>query len=119
MHLHTNTALSPQSHCDLICTNITQVNTTRRKQNHSHSFRQIPYHIKSSLPCGTAAGLQFTAVILKLGTCSCGMYPRRHAAAEELGVKQEDVNRRQRAANVSYVKTIEGRWKLILDFSSQ
>ena len=87
MHLHKTTALNPQSHCDLICTNITQVITKCRKQNHSHSFRQIPYHIKSSLPCETAAGLQFTAVILKLGTCSCGMYPRRYTVAEELGVK--------------------------------
>lgn len=87
MHLHTNTALNPQSDCDLICTNITQVNTKHRKQNHSHSFRQIPDHIKPLLPCETAAGLQFTAVILKLGTCSYGMYPGRYAAAEELGVK--------------------------------
>lgn len=102
MHLHINTKST--IHCDLICTNITQVNTKHRKQNQSH-FRQIPYHLKSSLLCATAAGLQFTEVILKVGTCYCGMYPRRHAAAEEQGVKQEDVNRRQRAANMSYVKT--------------
>lgn len=87
MHLHKNTALNPQSDCDLLCTNIIQVNTECRKQNHSHSFRQIPYHIKSSLPCETAAGHQFTAVILKLGTHSCGAYPGRNAAAEEMGVK--------------------------------
>lgn len=84
MHLYTNTALNPQSDYNLICNNITQASTKHRKDNHSHRFRQIPYHIKSSLPCETAAGLQFTAVILKLGTCSCGIYSRRHGAAEEL-----------------------------------
>jgi len=39
------------------------------------------------------------------------MYPGRYAAAEQLEVKKEDVNRRQRAANLSYVKTIAGSWK--------
>lgn len=75
--------------CDLIYTNVTQV------------------------------GLQFTAVILELGTCFCGLYPRRYTAAEKLGVKQEDVNRSHRAATLSYVKTMEGKQKLILGFSSQ
>lgn len=82
MHLHTNTALNPHSRCDFICTNIIQANTKHSKQNHSHSLRQIPYHTKSLLPCGTAVGFRFTAVILKLGPCSYEMYPGRYAAAE-------------------------------------
>lgn len=89
MHLHTSTASNLQSHCDLIYTSVTQV--------------QLP----------------FTAVIFKLGTCFYGLYPRRYAAAEKLGVKQEDINRRHRAATLSHVKTIEGKQKLILGFSSQ
>lgn len=111
----TNTALNSQSHCDRICTNVTQVNIKHRKQNHSHSFRWLPYHTKTSLPSETPAGLQFTAAILKQGMCFSG----RYAAAEEPRVKQEDVNWGQRAANLSYVITIEGRWKLMVGFNSQ